>query len=107
MACIILLGQLRLLDIVDDAWAEDTLPDDDISIPQVPPPATPEGGGPGSALAGSGCRACARHGALAPPHGHDVPSEDEAEEADGAGAEPPPHHHHHHHRGTRAAQPGA
>ena len=47
MACIIRLGQPRLLDIVDDAWAQDTLPDDDISIPQVPPPATPEGGGPG------------------------------------------------------------
>jgi hypothetical protein len=41
----------------------------------------------------SGCRACARHGALAPPQGHEVPSEDEAEEADGAGAEtlPPTH----------------
>jgi hypothetical protein len=35
MVCIIRLGQPRLLDIVDDAWAQDTLPDDDISIPQV------------------------------------------------------------------------
>jgi len=78
---------------VDDAWAQNTLPDDDISIPQVLPPAAPEGGGPGGAPAGSGCRACARHGALAPPQGHEVPSEDEAEEADGAGAEtlPPTH----------------
>ena len=41
MACIIRLGQPRLLDIVDDAWAQDILPDDDISIPQVPPPAAP------------------------------------------------------------------
>ena len=72
---------------MDDAWAQNTLPDDDISIPQVLPPAAPEGGGPGGAPAGSGCRACARHGALAPPpQGHDVPSDDEAEEADGAGA---------------------
>ena len=33
MACTIRLGQPRLLDIVDDAWPQNTLPDDDISIP--------------------------------------------------------------------------
>ena len=47
MACIIRLGQPRLLDIVDDAWAQDTLPDDDISTPQVPPLARPRQGAQG------------------------------------------------------------